>query len=593
MRFGLFSKLFVLFALIVVVAILITTIAVQNEWERSFEQQLRTGLVEKLKGLQQALPEINGCDPQPTAKLAEISRIVKQQAAAMNVRVTVIDRCGKVLADSEADPGSMENHATRPEFQASLERGETGIDTRTSRTIHSPLLYVAMPSRGGEQSGAVRVAYPTAEIQNQSRRIRNQIWLASGLALGIALILAGFSARWLSARSQRIVDFANRVAAGDFQARVHEGSLDEFSQVAQALNITAQQLEDSFRQIKESRERLEALLNSMHEPVLAVSGDRRLQWFNSQMEKLAGQPLRIGGPLVESVRDPELVRAIRNTLETREISSARSEMIDRGRAFRVTAAPLGEKGAVAVLTEITEIEKTEKVRRDFIANVSHELRTPLTSIQGYTESLLEDAPPSQQREFLDVIRKNAKRMTRLTEDLLTLARVESGEDALHLRAVVPSVILNDAHESFNDLAKVSGRTIVIHNDSEHPIKCDLDKIHQVMANLIENALKYSTPGSKVTVGASDSENGARFYVQDEGPGIGSEHLSRLFERFYRVDKSRSLESGGTGLGLAIAKHIVLKHGGRIYVQSELGHGSTFSFILPFQDESHDPVFTED
>jgi two-component system phosphate regulon sensor histidine kinase PhoR len=511
----------------------------------------------------------------------------------MNVRVTVIDRCGKVLADSEADPASMENHATRPEFQASLDRGEIGFDTRTSRTLHWPLLYLAVPSRGGERSGALRVAYPTIEIQNQSRRIRNQIWLASGLALAVALILAALSARWISARSQRIVDFANRVAAGDFQARVHESSVDEFSQVAQALNVTAQQLEDSFGQIKESRERLEALLNSMHEPVLAVSGDRRLQWFNSQMEKLAKQPLRIGAALVESVRDPELVRAIRHTLETREISSARSEMIDRSRVFRVTAAPLGEKGAVAVLTEITEIEKTEKVRRDFIANVSHELRTPLTSIQGYTESLLENAPPSEQREFLDIIRKNAKRMTRLTEDLLTLARVESGEDALRLRAVFPSVVLNDAYESFKDLAKVSGRALVVQNDSEHPIKCDLDKIHQVMANLIENSLKYSIPGGKVTIGATDTENGVRFYVQDEGSGISSEHLSRLFERFYRVDKSRSLESGGTGLGLAIAKHIVLKHSGSIYVQSELGRGSTFSFILPFQDESHDPVFTED
>jgi two-component system phosphate regulon sensor histidine kinase PhoR len=592
-RFGLFSKLFALFALIVVVAMLIATVAVQKEWERSFDQQLRTGLIEKIRGLRQSLPEITGCDPQPADKLAEITRIVKQQASAMNVRVTVIDRCGKVLADSEADPASMENHATRPEFQASLDRGEIGFDTRTSRTLHWPLLYLAVPSRGGERSGALRVAYPTIEIQNQSRRIRNQIWLASGLALAVALILAALSARWISARSQRIVDFANRVAAGDFQARVHESSVDEFSQVAQALNVTAQQLEDSFGQIKESRERLEALLNSMHEPVLAVSGDRRLQWFNSQMEKLAKQPLRIGAALVESVRDPELVRAIRHTLETREISSARSEMIDRGRVFRVTAAPLGEKGAVAVLTEITEIEKTEKVRRDFIANVSHELRTPLTSIQGYTESLLENAPPSEQREFLDIIRKNAKRMTRLTEDLLTLARVESGEDALRLRAVFPSVVLNDAYESFKDLAKVSGRALVVQNDSEHPIKCDLDKIHQVMANLIENSLKYSIPGGKVTIGATDTENGVRFYVQDEGSGISSEHLSRLFERFYRVDKSRSLESGGTGLGLAIAKHIVLKHSGSIYVQSELGRGSTFSFILPFQDESHDPVFTED
>jgi two-component system phosphate regulon sensor histidine kinase PhoR len=356
--------------------------------------------------------------------------------------------------------------------------------------------------------------------------------------------------------------------------------------------MTAAQLEDSFQQIKDARERLETLLNSMNEPVLAVSGDRKLQWFNAQMEKIANHPLKIGTPLAENVRDPELLKAIRKTLETRETSSAKLELNPEQRSFHVTTAPLGTGGAVAVLNEITEIEKTEKVRRDFIANVSHELRTPLTSIQGYTESLLENAPPSQDREFLEIIRKNAKRMTRLTEDLLTLARVETGEDALRLRSVVPSVVLNDAYESFNELTKVSGKRLIIENESEHVVRCDVDKVHQVLSNLIENAIKYASPDTTVAVGAVDAENGVRFYVRDEGPGVRSEHLPRLFERFYRVDKSRSVESGGTGLGLAIAKHIVLKHGGTIYVQSEMGKGSTFSFVLPYGSDSHDPVFTE-
>jgi two-component system phosphate regulon sensor histidine kinase PhoR len=418
------------------------------------------------------------------------------------------------------------------------------------------------------------------------------VLLTSLVAMFVALVFAAIASRSISARSRRIVEFAQRVARGDFTARVHESSSDELAQVADSLNLTAEQLEDSFKQIKDARERLETLLNSMNEPVLAVSGDRKLQWFNAQMEKIANHPLKIGTPLAENVRDPELLKAIRKTLETREISSAKVELNPQHRSFLVTTAPLGIGGAVAVLNEITEIEKTEKVRRDFIANVSHELRTPLTSIQGYTESLLENAPPSQEREFLEIIRKNAKRMTRLTEDLLTLARVETGEDALRLRSVVPAVILNDAYESFNELTKVSGKKLVIENDSEHVVRCDVDKIHQVLSNLIENAIKYATPNKSITVGAADAENGVRFYVRDEGPGVGSEHLPRLFERFYRVDKSRSVESGGTGLGLAIAKHIVLKHGGTIYVQSELGKGSVFSFILPYGDESHDPVFTE-
>ena len=592
MRFGLFSKLFLMFALTVLVATAIVDTFVRRSWERSFEQQLQTSLTEKVAGLREALPAVEGCTAIPMPEQQAIGDIVKRQATAMQVRVTVIDHCGKVLADSEAQPERMENHATRPEFRAALERGSVGADRRTSRTLSIPFLYVASPARGLKEPGAVRVSYTLDHIGKESARIRNQVLLASVVALVIALGLAALAARMVSGRSRRIVEFAQRVAGGDFSARVHETSSDELAQVAGALNVTAERLEESFAQVRDARERLETLLNSMHEPVLAVSNDRKVQWFNAQMQRLSSQPLRIGTSLVESVRHPELVRAIRKTLESRELSSARFDLPEQQRVFHVTTAPVGSDGAVAVLTEITEIEKTEKVRRDFIANVSHELRTPLTSIQGYTESLLENAPPSQDREFLDIIRKNAKRMGRLTEDLLTLARVESGEDALHLRAVVPSVVLQDAYESFHDLAKLGGKTLVVENDAERPLRCDLDKIHQVMSNLIENAIKYGTPG-RVSIGATDAENGVRFYVQDEGPGIGSEHLSRLFERFYRVDKSRSVESGGTGLGLAIAKHIVLKHGGSIFVQSEIAKGSTFSFILPFSDESHDPLLTDD
>jgi two-component system phosphate regulon sensor histidine kinase PhoR len=518
----------------------------------------------------------------------ELNDAVHRQSEALRVRITVINLCGGVLADSEASPDHMENHATRPEFRAALEDHQVGANRRTSRTLGVPFLYVAAPARGTHDVGAVRASFHLGEIAAVSARIRSQVFLASLLSLGVGILLAAFGARAISVRTQRIVAFARRVADGDFSARVHESSSDELAQMARSLNLTAQRLEDSFAQIREARGRLEALLNSMHEPVLAVSGDRKLQWFNAQMEKIAPQPLRIGEALVESIRDPELLRAIRKTLETRELSTAKVELTGQQRTFQVTTAPLGETGAVAVLNEITEIEKTEKVRRDFIANVSHELRTPLTSIQGYTESLLENAPPSQDREFLDIIRKNAKRMARLTEDLLTLARVESGEDALRLRPVLPSVVLKDAFDSFHELAKINGRTLAMENDTERVTRCDVDKVHQVMANLVENAIKYSTPGTPITLGADDVENGVRFFVRDQGPGIGSEHLSRLFERFYRVDKSRSVESGGTGLGLAIAKHIVLKHGGSIYVQSELGNGSTFSFVLPYASE-HDPL----
>jgi two-component system phosphate regulon sensor histidine kinase PhoR len=239
-------------------------------------------------------------------------------------------------------------------------------------------------------------------------------------------------------------------------------------------------------------------------------------------------------------------------------------------------------GAVAVLRDLTETERMEKTRRDFIANVSHELRTPLTSIQGYTETLLDSGlEDGHVREFLEIIRKNAARMSRLTEDLLTLARVESGEHRFDVQRSSAEELLQDARESFTETARSYGVELVLENSvPDGYVNADREAIHQIFSNLIENALKYAASGKKIILGARASESGVEFYVTDFGPGISSEHLTRLFERFYRVDKARSRESGGTGLGLAIAKHIVLAHGGTIRAESELNHGSSFLFVLP-------------
>jgi two-component system phosphate regulon sensor histidine kinase PhoR len=253
----------------------------------------------------------------------------------------------------------------------------------------------------------------------------------------------------------------------------------------------------------------------------------------------------------------------------------------RGRTFDVTAAPLPGGGAVAVLRDLTETERVEKTRRDFIANVSHELRTPLTSIQGYTETLLDGGQESDHsREFLEIIRKNAARMSRLTEDLLTLARVESGEQRFDVRPVSPAELLQEAVQSFQELARAQGVELKVENTTAADVNADREAVHQVFSNLIDNALKYGGTGGAIILGAQPCARGVEFYVQDSGPGIPSEHLPRLFERFYRVDKARSRESGGTGLGLAIAKHIVLAHGGAITAESELNHGSRFLFTLP-------------
>ncbi len=426
--------------------------------------------------------------------------------------------------------------------------------------------------------------YPLSDVDAALTRVRGHLLLGPLLAFVAALIVSGLAAPSIARRLQRIVEFANRVGAGDLAARIDEPSGDEIGQVAASLDKTARHLEENFANLQTSQRQLETLLNSMEDAVIAVGADDRVQWANLTMDKLVPQRTRKDAPLVETVRDPDFLSAVRGANEARRVFTTRAASIVPGRTFDVTAAPMPGGGAVAVLRDLTETERIEKTRRDFIANVSHELRTPLTSIQGYTETLLDSSPDnSHSRDFLEIIRKSALRMSRLTEDLLTLARVESGEQRFDVQPTAPADLLQEAVQSFRELARAQNVELKVEDNAPVLVGADPEAIHQVFSNLVDNALKYAASGSRIVLGARPVPEGVEFYVQDFGPGIPYEHLPRLFERFYRVDKARSRESGGTGLGLAIAKHIVLAHGGSIRAQSELNHGSTFLFTLPLED----------
>jgi len=429
--------------------------------------------------------------------------------------------------------------------------------------------------------GAVRLAYPLSDLEAVGAQAWGKLLFGSGIAFLVALIIAGVAAQLIEQRLQLIVKFSERIAAGDLKARIVENSHDEVGQVAAALDRTARHLEANFVALQTSQRQLETLLNSMEDAVIAIGPDDRVQWANHRMDALVPQRTRLNAPVVETVRDPDFVHAVRGASTSRTVFTARATSIVPGRTFDVTAAPLPGGGAVAVLRDLTEVERAEKTRRDFIANVSHELRTPLTSIQGYAETLLDGSSENNHsREFLEIIRKNASRMSRLTEDLLTLTRVESGEHRFDVQPVAPSQLLHDAVESFQELARAQGIELQVEDTAPGRVVADAEAIHQVFSNLMDNALKYAASGGRLVLGARPAEGSVEFYVRDFGAGIPSEHLPRLFERFYRVDKARSRESGGTGLGLAIAKHIVLAHEGTIRAESELNHGSVFLFTLP-------------
>src|ERR1700686_720701 len=309
----------------------------------------------------------------------------------------------------------------------------------------------------------------------------------------------------------------------------------------------------------------------MQDAVIAVSADGLVQWANQPMNRMVPQGTRLLQPVVETIRDPDFLATVKDATVSREVKTARATSIVPGRAFDVTGAPLPDGGAVPALRDLTETERVEKTRRDFIANVSHELRTPLTSIQGCAETLLDNSSENggPTREFIEIIRKNATRMSRLTEDLLTLARVESGETRFDIEPVLPNELLHDAEESFREIARTHGIDLQIEELQPQAIHAqsggqstqtltavlaDREAIHQTFANLIDNAFKYGASGGRIVLGGRPVSQAGEFYVPDFGAGIPSGALPRLFERFCRIDKARSRESGGTGLGLAIVKH---------------------------------------
>jgi len=580
-----FFKLLAVFLVVIAATAVILDVMIGNAWETSLRAEIERNLTQK------TLLFAHRVETDHAHSLAEIAA---QEGLAAGARATIIDASGTVLADSEAAPSDSEAHANPPEFAAALS-GKTGSNERRSATLGIPFLYVAVPVSGG----AVRLAYPLSDLQAVQAQVQRRLLWGSAIAFLIALLIAASWSVWTARRLERIVDVAARIEHGDLHARVDESPIDEIGRVAAAIDKTAGQVERSFAAVRSSQRQLETLLNSMQDAVIAVSSDGLVRWANQPMDRLSLQRTRLNAPVVETIRDPDFLATVKAATASKEVKTARATSIVPGRAFDVTAAPLPDGGVVAVLRDLTQTERVEKTRRDFIANVSHELRTPLTSIQGYTETLLDTLPSDNStstREFLEIIRKNALRMSRLTEDLLTLARVESGETRFETEPIPPAELLHDAEESFREIARTQGVELnIVETQPDHgsvesfpPVLADREAIHQVFSNLIDNAMKYGRAGGRIELGArpvgtADDDGHPRaveFYVRDFGAGISSEHLPRLFERFYRVDKARSRESGGTGLGLAIAKHIMRAHSGSIRAESDLNHGSTFLFTLP-------------
>jgi two-component system phosphate regulon sensor histidine kinase PhoR len=433
-----------------------------------------------------------------------------------------------------------------------------------------------------------------------------QVWFKPpGWVLGTALVLAWAAVHALllarSVRGTLALLESSTVAIPERSVEAFKPRYSDFDELAHAISFASGRVQRVLIEAAKSRSELEAMIDSMQDAVVAVDSAARIQWTNQCMQRLmpgasVSSAVRIGHSLVQTIRDPDVLECVRTALEQRIFDERRSTSLLPGRIFEVSASPMPGGGAVAVLHDITRIEQVERTQRDFVANVSHELRTPLTSITGYVETLLdhEASLSPQAREFLTTILKNATRMNRLTEDLLMMARVESSEQELHPGPVPADILVQDAVQAMSGLVQDAEAVLEIGATTTAEVYADTDAILQVLSNLIENGIKYgqsrTEPHCRLIVSAqeiSEPDPAVEFRVRDFGQGISSEHLNRIFERFYRVDKARTRESGGTGLGLSIARHMVQTQGGTIRAESELNVGSTFIFTLPLAKNRED------
>ena len=498
--------------------------------------------------------------------------------AILGHRVTLVDSSGHVLGDSNfplADLATLENHARRPEIIEARAHG-IGRSQRTSPSRGDDELYVAARA----PMGTARVAVGTATVDRIVAGARRQVLIAGAGATAAALLLAFFFARTVSRPVTELSRVARAIAAGELDRRPSLAAPGEIGDLALALHSMAEQLASRLAALQRDDAFTLALLDSLDEGVLAVDARSIVVRMNASAHEMLGVTQDPPFPVELLSRDPMLRAALRDALVGAPTTGVELRMAER--TLLLTARPLGDGGgAVLTLLDLTTLRRLETVRRDFVANVSHELKTPLTIIGGFAETLADDDPPTaQRRQFVDAIRTNAHRMQRLVDDLLDLSRIESGSWQPRVAVVDLKAAVGEVVAALAPAARGKGIEIeAVVPDDASTLDADPLAVRQVLTNLAENALRYTSAG-RITIFTRAADRGVTVGVSDTGVGIPAEHQSRIFERFYRVDAGRSREGGGTGLGLAIVKHLVESHGGRVGVTSELGKGTTVTATFP-------------
>lgn len=554
------------------------TLLIYINWslEHRLIDESRANLLQQARLARLLLENSNGRTPQ---------RMAEQLGSAIKARVTLIAADGQVLGDSDVrsdQVASLENHRKRPEVQQALQSG-SGSSLRYSDTLRTTMLYVALS--GGTNETILRLALPLDYLDQATNSLHRVL---GGALLLVTLVAAAFSmllSRVTATPLRLMAEAAARIGIGERGVRVPVSGRDEVGYLARVLNEMADRIEAQVHTLASEQRRLDTILRGMGEGVMVLDPQGVISLVNPAFRRQFNLHGEVEGrPLAEVCRHPDLLDALEEQQQSgaevvREVHLQLPELV-----LSTHWVPLGDQqGTVAVFHDISDLKRIEAVRRDFVANASHELRTPVAVIKGYAETLLDGGlqDADRSRQFVQIIASHAERLTNLINDILTLSKLESKETSLECHPLDVCGLLRKAGLLMGEHARQQGITLSIDCPQQGlpKVLADYGRLEQVLLNLLDNAIKYTPSGGSVTLMAEQRDQQVAFMVSDTGVGIPAKDLSRIFERFYRVDEARSREQGGTGLGLAIVKHIVQLHGGEVQVSSEPGRGSRFTVLL--------------
>jgi len=506
-----------------------------------------------------------------------LDQLTKSLGHRIAARITIIDTTGKVLADSDYDPLKMQNHRHRPEVKQAL-TSKVGHAQRFSTTVEKDMLYVASPLIQSDQPIAViRTSVYLSEVKSLLKQVMGQVIKIALLVIIVALSTAILLARRYTRPVSQLVEAANQVAQGNLEAHVTLDTGDELKELADNFNIMVTELKRSLADIAHQRDELRTIVSAVPSGLLVLNANGQVAFYNRELQKITTLKEPLDKFYWEIIHEPQFINFVK---EAQLQGGDRSQEIAIGdKTYLCSATTLTTGGEIVLIfSDISELKAVQRLKRDFVVNVSHELRTPLTAIKGFVETLQEETTGTEHR-YLTIIARHTDRLINIVNDLLTLAEIEE-KSQLEYETINLSNLIKDTVKIFDEKFQAKKLKLEIEvKPKAMKIQADAFKLQQVLINLLDNAIKYTEKGT-ISIRVQKQENQVQIIVQDTGCGIPAEHLPRIFERFYVVDKARSRQLGGTGLGLAIAKHIVLLHNGQIEVDSKPGKGTRFSITLP-------------